>query len=303
MSLLNSKIAIIGAGKIAHSLSSALNKAGFKIISIISKDIKSAKLLAHKINAGKFSNKISEVDPSANLIILSVPDDQIKKIASSLSRLNLRFDKKIFIHLSGVESLQALKPLAKVGGEIASLHIMQTFPSKKINNISGCWCAVETTNEITQKKLFALAKSIELNPFQIKSENKVLYHLAGVFASNFITGNLFSASELFSNAAEQDLFLKVFRSISETAIANNFKEGILNSLSGPIERGDVSTIITHLKALKSIKDFNSGMKKILMKNYVHQSLTLLELIKRRDGKLSGQHLKIKKLLKVASANL
>ena len=72
-------------------------------------------------------------------------------------------------------------------------HIMQTFPSKRIVKLNGCFAAIETQSKSAQKFLIELADRLELHVLSLSSNQKVNYHLAGVFASNFLISNLFLA--------------------------------------------------------------------------------------------------------------
>ena len=85
------KIAIIGAGRIAYSLTSALLKEGYIVDVIISRKYDSAKALAEKFGVKKYSNDINLISKSVNVFFLTVPDSEIKKTAIQLSKLKLNF--------------------------------------------------------------------------------------------------------------------------------------------------------------------------------------------------------------------
>jgi len=70
------------------------------------------------------------------------------------------------------------------------------------------------------------------------------------------------------------------------------------ALSGPIDRGDFYTIKKHLDELdQRIKKSKDVHLKLLRKNYIVQSLSLLDVVKAKYGKLSRNHLEIKRFLK------
>ena len=72
-------IYMIGAGNLATNLSLALKNKGYKIVSVYSKTIKSAKILAEKLNC-KYTNKIDSVT-KYDLAFISINDDAIHKIS------------------------------------------------------------------------------------------------------------------------------------------------------------------------------------------------------------------------------
>ena len=82
-----------------------------------------------------------------------------------------------------------------------------------------------------------------------------------------------------------------------TAILCVFKLSPSKALSGPIDRGDIYTIRKHLDALEAeIRKSKSNHLILLKKNYIVQSLSLLEVVKAKYGKLSKNHQSIKKFL-------
>lgn len=282
------QIVIIGAGKIAYSLTAALIKK-YAVKAIISKNILSAKRLANKYSIPIYSDDLSKIPVDCNLIFLAVSDYQILLVAGVLSKLKIKFSDKLFVHLSGSENITALKSLKKKRASVASLHIMQTFPSKKPVNISGCHAAIESENKKIKSLLFNLAAALELKPFAINSDEKILYHLSGVFASNFLVGNIFCAENIFGQKSSANIFHAVEPIINST-LKNIKKDNAVKSLSGPIERGDIKTIKDHLKSL------SGRNKKPFKLSYIAQSLTLIQLIQKKSGGPSPNHIKIKKML-------
>ena len=283
-------IAIIGAGKISYSLTSALIKAGYKISVIISKREKSAESLAKKFQIKKFSNNLEDISFKSGIFFLAVPDAQIRILAKELSKLNFNFSNSIFIHLSGALNISELKSLKNKNAKTASFHIMQTFPFKKIINIKNFYAAIETNDNDAKKFLFDISNKLFLQSFEIKSSEKTLYHLAGTFASNFLVGNIFNSELLLRFGVKKNIiFYDAVKPIIQSTLENIKNFGVADALSGPVERGDIQTIKMHLVSLKK-------RNRILYFTYIIQSLNLLEIVKIKRSKLSENHIKIKNLL-------
>jgi len=251
------KIAIIGAGKVAHSLVPALVKSGYYVEAIQSKKLLSAKKLAQKYSVGNFTDSLKEIPAGIKIFLLTVPDSEIKKTAEKLSRLNFNFKQSFFIHFSGVDDMSVLISLENKGAAIASIHLMQTFPTKRIASLKGIHTAIETNDERSYKLLIKLSKDLQLKPFRIRSEDKVYYHLAGVIGSNFLAGNLYNSEELLSlcGIEKKDSF-EILKSTIYTTLENTRGFGAANALSGPIDRGDFKTIKKHIAALKKTEKNN-----------------------------------------------
>jgi predicted short-subunit dehydrogenase-like oxidoreductase (DUF2520 family) len=295
---LNKNVVSIGAGRISYSLASALSKSEYNIVSIISKNISSSKALAKKIRIDNFSDDLNDISKSASIYFLTVPDGEIAAVASEISKLKLNFRQSLFIHLSGAENISVLKPLKRKGAKTASLHPMQTFPSKKIASLKGVHAALETDNESTYKSLLKISKDLHLIPFRIESKNKSYYHLAGIYASNFLAGNLYLANQLLSlNKIDREKHFDILRSTINSTLKNIENVGPANALSGPVDRGDIQTIKNHISSLKKIvKKSSSNYFSTLLKNYLLQSLSLIDLVEEKQGHLANSHRKIKELL-------
>ncbi len=293
------KIAIIGAGKVAHSLVPALVKSGYNVEAVHSRNLLSAKKLAQKYSVRHFTDSLKEIPADVRIFLLSVPDSEIKKTAEKLSCLKINFAKSYIVHFSGVEDISALKSLEKKGAATGSLHLMQTFPGKRITNLKGVHTALETDEERSYKLLMKLSKDLQLKPFRIRSEDKVYYHLAGVIGSNFLAGNLYNSEELLSLCGidKKDSF-EILKSTIFTTLDNTRKYGAAQALSGPVDRGDSKTIKKHISALKKLKRIKDKKDEapFLLRSYLMQSLLLLNLVEIKIGRLTVNHLKIKKIL-------
>lgn len=270
-------IALIGAGKIAFSLTGELSAKDVRISNIISRSVISAKELADSYSIYSYSDDFSDIDDKVNLVIISVSDGEILPVAQAIAGLKSNFHNKLFIHLSGSLSRSVLEPIESRGAKTASLHILQTFPSKTPVPIKGCYSAIETTDQESQETLFKLAKKLDLIPFKIASEAKTNYHIAGVFASNFLAGNIFSSQNLTMTAGIEPDAIDMFLPIVKTTLANIESKGPAMALSGPIERNDIVTINAHLSSLNKLildKKIVSETEKFLLLSYLSQSLLL-----------------------------
>jgi len=295
---MKTKAAIIGAGRISYSLTSALIKNGYEITSVISKNIESAKTLARKFPIRKYSNDIEQIPKSTKLFFLSVPDGELKKVAAEISHLKLNFENLNFIHLSGSENISVLNSIKRKGGITASIHPMQTFPSKKVFTLKNVYSAVETPNDKHFNYLSELCKKLGMIPFKIKSNQKTFYHLAGVFASNFLAGNLsISKKMLMQNDINAKMFFNILSSTIDSTLRNVKKVGPAKALSGPVDRGDIQTIRKHISSLKKmINKVDGKYFSLQLKNYIVQSMNLLNLVEEKQGKLNNAHREIKKTL-------
>ena len=295
--MIKPRIAIIGAGKIAYSLSSAIKKSGFDVQTVVSTKLSSAKLLAKQFSFPHYTNSLQKISEDLNFFFLTVPDGEIKKVADKLSKSKNNFKDCICIHFSGVENITALKSLQKKGCTTGSLHIIRPFPSKNIVDIRNSPASIEMDSMQAKSFLLQMCRKLKLKPHKITCEQKVFQHIAAVHSSNFLVGNLFNAFSLISSKSNTPK--DILKKTTQSALDNVFKLSPAKALSGPIDRGDVHTIKKHLEALDSEirKSKNNKRLRLLRLNYILQSHNLLEVVKAKYGKLNKNHRKIEKILK------
>jgi predicted short-subunit dehydrogenase-like oxidoreductase (DUF2520 family) len=106
-----------------------------------------------------------------------------------------------------------------------------------------------------------------------KEENSSTYHLANVFVSNLTLSLLdMGTSYLKKLGLNDEEALNALKPLVKGNIDSIYAKGFVNALTGPIARGDISTIEKHISALDA-KD--TELYKIL-------SLNLLKLVALRD---------------------
>jgi predicted short-subunit dehydrogenase-like oxidoreductase (DUF2520 family) len=286
-------IIIFGAGKISWSLVPALQLAGYKINTVISRVKKNAEKLANTFDIKSYSDELNSIKLKRCIFILAVPDNQVKSVGKKLSEKNFDFPASLFIHLSGSQDVSLLNALHEKGAYTASFHIMQTFPSKKTRDIKNSFSAVESVSDTACNYLFKLSKDLKLNPFRINSADKVIYHLAGVYASNFINAVIYQSRKLAGMLNLEDYsFNDIFAPLFLSTIRNIKKSGPVQALSGPVERGDPDTIKKHINALKKSADRNRD----ILLSYLSLSLILVQAAEEKSGSLNKGQTEIKQLL-------
>jgi predicted short-subunit dehydrogenase-like oxidoreductase (DUF2520 family) len=247
-------VSIIGAGTVGSTIAGALSAKGYRIVSVISRTGHDAIALAKIVKGKKASTQVSDIDSATQIIIIAVTDDAIAEVAKELSKLkHLRFKKIFAAHLSGVHSSDALEPLQRKGALVASLHPIQTFPkvikpSQGITKLRGIYYGIEgEPNAIVYAE--RIVKDLEGKSVVIPQELKPLYHVACVFASNYMMIYLNTISELTKLLKLNASWTEVFGPLMTTTMENIIKHSAGASLTGPIIRNDTSTIEQHLTSL------------------------------------------------------
>ncbi|MGH8935333.1 MAG: Rossmann-like and DUF2520 domain-containing protein [Acidimicrobiia bacterium] len=176
------------------------------------------------------------VDPDSQdpeLLLLCVPDRAISEVAP-------RFPPGPWIaHTSGAVSLAALAPHTRR----FTLHPLQTFTRKGgPEQLDGAYAAIASETDQARRVGFELAETLGLRPFPLNDEDRALYHVGAVFASNYLVTLHRVAARLFEKVGAPPEGLEP---LMRRTIENGFQ------LTGPIARGDWETVKTHLEAIRA----------------------------------------------------
>ncbi len=239
---------IIGAGRLGKNIALALSAA--KIISSLSvcnRSLSSATQACKEIGLGTAVENIEQLPP-ADIIWLCCNDDEIPQL------INLSCVKagSFVIHCSGVLSSKILNPLKKKGCMVASFHPLKAFKTNYLekDSFNQVDCIVEGDELICD---WLNRSFLQLGAFisTIQPANKALYHAAACMASNYLITLASCSEELFLKAgldAKQSRRMLV--NLMQGNITNLQQTKLISeSLTGPLARGDINTILLHLEAL------------------------------------------------------
>ena len=178
------------------------------------------------VNAGR------EALADADLVLLAVPDGAIAGVAQQVPI------GPWVAHVSGATSLRALDPHTRR----FSVHPLQTLTRERgPEQLDGAWSAVTAETDEARSAARWLADALGLHPFDLADADKPLYHAGAAMASNFLVTLHHAAARLLEEShAPPEALVPLMR----RTIENGFV------LTGPIARGDWSTVEAHLSALE-----------------------------------------------------
>jgi predicted short-subunit dehydrogenase-like oxidoreductase (DUF2520 family) len=171
------------------------------------------------------------VATDAELVLLCVPDTAIAEVAQSVP------PGPWIAHTSGATPLTALAPHVKRFG----LHPLQTIVlGRGPDQLDGAWAAVTGDDEEAVARGTWLACELNLRPFHVREEFRALYHAGAATASNHLVALHRAAARMFElSGAPPEALLPLIQRV----IDNGFE------LTGPIARGDWTTVEAHIAAL------------------------------------------------------
>ena len=268
-------VTFIGGGRAGTSFAKVLQKTKeFTIKAVTALTVKeaenSSKFIGNVQYAG--TDNIKAIDYS-EVIFITTPDDIIKKIADDISQAaNLK--GKFVFHISGSLSSDILEECRKNGAFAGSIHPLQSMPSfeQGSENIKKAYFCIEgDANAVNVGK--TIVQAINNQYFTINSELKGLYHAAAVFASNYINTTCFAAYSIFRKLGiEEDKILEIIKPLIKGTVNNIEQLGFIQSLTGPISRGDLNTIKNHLNSFINYDTEHLSLYKELGKETVKLAL-------------------------------
>lgn len=246
-------ITLIGAGNLAQALGPALKAAGYKIDFVAARETASSRrraaMLAQLLEAR--AQSLNDARPSSDIIWVCHTDDALAETAKLLAR-KPGWPGKIIFHSSGALSSDLLSPLKRKGASTASLHPMMTFVPGATPRMEEVPFAVEGDSRAVAVAR-RIVRDLGAESFAIKKAAKPLYHALGSFSSPLIVAALVTAERVGRGAGlTASQTRRVMTPILRQTMKNYAERGAAAAFSGPIKRGDINTVLRHLKELKRV---------------------------------------------------
>jgi predicted short-subunit dehydrogenase-like oxidoreductase (DUF2520 family) len=247
-------ITLAGSGNLAQVLGPALHSAGYGIHAVAFRDNPSSKkraaALARRVGARPVA---LESRPTSDITWLCHTDDALPEIALRLGR-QPGWKGKIVFHSSGALGSDVLAPLRRAGAHAASLHPMMTFVPGITPHLKNVPFALEGDSQAV-----AVARRIVTRlggeALAIKKDRKALYHALGSFSSPLVVSTLVTAERVGQGAGlTRGQTRKIIRPILEQTLKNYLERGGAAAFSGPIRRGDLNTVRSHLRELQRMPE-------------------------------------------------
>lgn len=242
------KIGFIGAGKVGFSLGKYFCEHDLNVTGYYSKNLQSAIQAAEFTNSMYFRD-IEGIVESSDTLFLTVPDGAIGEVWDYIRGLSIK--NKIICHCSGSLSSAVFSEIDNHQSYGYSIHPLFAF-SDKLNSykeISGAFFTIEGSKgrlhhmEMMLKQLG--------NPVQvISSENKSVYHGSAVFVSNFMVALAQTGVDMLVKCGfDENSARMALAPLMLGNVQSIINRGIVQSLTGPVERCDIETVANHLACL------------------------------------------------------
>jgi predicted short-subunit dehydrogenase-like oxidoreductase (DUF2520 family) len=242
------RVGIVGAGRVGAVLGAALSAAGHDVVAAAGLSAASAERAA-RLLPGVPLLPTDEVVAGADLVVLAVPDDTLAGLVSGLAETGGWRAGQLAFHTSGAHGLAVLEPAERLGVLPLALHPAMTFTGapEDVDRLTGTPFGV-TSRPVHRAVAETLVLEMGGEPFFVDEADRRLYHAALVTGANHLVTLVAEAADLL-RAAGVDSPARVLAPLLSAALDNGLRRGD-RGLTGPVSRGDVGTVATHLETLQ-----------------------------------------------------
>lgn len=244
---------LIGCGRVGQTLARLWTQHGtLAVQDVLTTRLDHAQAAVTAVGAGHAVGDLHAMR-AAPLWMLATPDAQLPAVAQALANQQHQAPPALAFHCSGALDSQVLAPLRAIGWQVASAHCILSFASihAAIHQFPGTPCALEgdATAVATLRPLFG---AIGAQCFDVASVDKLRYHAAAVFATNFLPVLQSVAEDLWlSSGVPPALMAGLRTSLLRNAVDNITRLGPQAALTGPAARGDTAAIARQAQALQT----------------------------------------------------
>ncbi len=239
------EIDIIGTGNLAANLAPALEQAGFIINHIYGRSFKSAKGLAGRLYQATPTDSLDFSHSKSAVYFLAVSDEALEEVSREL----ILPENAVVAHTSGARPLAVLGYTASPN--IGVFYPVQTFFRHKRVQFAQVPVLVEGDNSFTQKVLLQIANKLSGRVSKVTSGQRLMVHLATVFAGDFTNAMLVHAGDLLAQAK---LDLPILSPLLEETLTRSLSLGPRNAQTGPAAREDLAVLDEHMQMLARFPD-------------------------------------------------
>jgi predicted short-subunit dehydrogenase-like oxidoreductase (DUF2520 family) len=249
------RVMIVGCGRLGSAIAEALAGRGYQVVPVSARRPHSSADLQRALG---LETAYTDVEAAAttdpfDLLVLTVPDDAIATVADEVVAAGLVQPGVLVIHPSGSLTSVVLESCRRAGAITASLHPLQTFP-RGIGDgarFQGITLAFEGEKE-AKAPLSEMVIRLGADLFEVPASAKAEYHTAAVLACNCLVALLHAAVRLFGcTGSLPGESMARLRPLIDATLDNITDLGAVAALTGPVSRGDSTTIARQLEVVAS----------------------------------------------------
>ncbi len=255
-------VAIIGPGRVGQALAKLLAGTGVRVDFVAARRIGRARRAQKFIGCGRVVTLTDPALARASVFVLTVADRALQPVAKQLADLLARslgvgrrsklLAGRVFLHTCGSLDARVLKPLARLGGAVGSLHPFQTVPSAEQgakNLLRTFWTTEGDPSACRLAR--GWVRLLKGKIVRIRSDRKTLYHLSAFLVCPTLVALMERATGfLEAVGAPTRVARQMLGAFVGETVKNFVAFGGRRSLTGPASRGDWDVIRRHRQELR-----------------------------------------------------
>lgn len=247
------RIGIIGAGKVGFTIGKYFSTHGLTVTGYYSRRAASSEEAARFTGSRNFSD-MNELVRESDVLFLTVPDGSITAVYREMDPALIR--GKYIGHMSGsLSSEDAFPKVKETGASAFSVHPLFAVSDRyhAYERLPDVFFAAEGDEEALQV-VVPMLEGIGLHLQEISPASKARYHLAAAAASNLVNALLLMSIQLLTECGfSEEGARAALAPLAEGNLQHVMEHGVVDSLTGPVERADAETIQKHLACLSGAR--------------------------------------------------
>ena len=241
------RVALVGPGRLGTLVAHGLAAAGVRLERVAGGSDAARAALRSAI-AGLREVPVADVATGMDLVVLAVPDRAVADVVDLLVRSDAVGEGQGIVHLSGALGLAPLRRAALAGAWTAACHPAATAPAGATDPglLRGAVWAV-TASPTGREPAHRLVERLGGDPVDVEEGARPRYHAALAVASNAVGAAVVSARRLLAVAGLEQPD-RVLGPLARASLEAALRGGAA-ALTGPVVRGDVATVRSHLDAI------------------------------------------------------
>ena len=245
---------IMGAGVVGTALAARLVRAGVPVAGLHGRQVDLSDAASAVSGVLASTGEIPEIFSESDVIIISVRDERIPEVAERLAREKRLRPDQVVLHTSGANaSAQALAAARPHVRAVGTLHPLVSFADPRVAVEQIRHIAFGIEGDPPARAMAArIVRALGAQAVTLTAENMPLYHTGAVIAANYVVALADMAQALLVKAGvPQDQALPALIPLLSSVVQNLATLGLPGALTGPVERGDVSSVEQHLRTLET----------------------------------------------------
>jgi predicted short-subunit dehydrogenase-like oxidoreductase (DUF2520 family) len=245
---------IMGAGVVGTALAARLVRAGIPVTGLHGRQIELSDAARAISGVVASTGDIPPIISESDVVVISVRDERVAEVTERLVREKLLRPEQVLLHTSGANAaknvLKAARPHVRAVG---TLHPLVSFadPRVAVEGMHDVAFGIEG-DEPARQAAKRIVRALGARAVFLEAENLPLYHAGAVMASNYVVALADMAQTLLVRAGvPQEQALPALIPLLSSVVANLAQLGLPGALTGPVERGDASSVEQHLQILQA----------------------------------------------------